>query len=182
MSLQKIARRYAIALADVVTEKEEAALVQQELLTWESLIWHNPLLREVFANPTIAYDQKQRVLQELITRGRVQRITANFLQVLLRNQRLTELAEVNRKFAEILDERSGVVAADVTTAQALPEEVKAALAEKLRKVTGKKVRLNFASDPELIGGIVTRIASTVYDGSISNQLRQIEQAMAGSQQ
>ncbi len=181
MSLQKIARRYAIALADVVTARGEAAAVQEELLSWESMISSNPLLKEVFANPTIAYDQKKRVLEDLISRTRVKPTTANFLQVLLRNQRLTELAEVNRRFADNLDERSGVVAAEIQTPRPLPEDVKVELSNKLRQVIGKKVRLSFVDNQDLIGGIVTRIGSTVYDGSVKNQLEQIERSLVASQ-
>jgi F-type H+-transporting ATPase subunit delta len=97
----------------------------------------------------------------------------------LRNQRLTELGEVNRKLAQILDERSGVVAAAVTTARPVEEEAKAALRTKLNQLTGKSVRLTFTTDAELIGGMVTRIGSTVYDGSVRNQLREAELQLAG---
>ena len=179
MSLQKIARRYAIALADVVIVRGDGQAVQEELSAWESMISANPLLKEVLGNPTIAYDQKKRLLEELISRTKVRPTTANFLRVLLQNQRLTEIAEVNRRFAETMDERSGVASAFVTTARPLSEDIKSALHTKLLSVTGKKVRLTFTTDEELIGGIVTRIGSTVYDGSIRNQLNEIEQTLTG---
>ncbi len=179
MSLQTIARRYAVALADVVIERGEAHPVQEELLTWGSMIQSNPLLQEAFGNPTIQYDQKQKVLNELIARTKVRSTTANFLQTLLRNQRLTELGEVNSKFAQVLDERSGVIAAAVTTARPVAEEAKGALQTKLNQLTGKNVRLTFATDEELIGGMVSRIGSTVFDGSVRNQLREAEQTLAG---
>lgn len=179
MSLQTIARRYALALADVVLERGEALPIQEELLFWGSMIQSNPLVQEAFGNPTVKYEQKVKVLNELIARTRVRPTTANFLQVLLRNQRLTELGEVNRKLAQILDERSGVVAAAVTTARPVEEEAKAALRTKLNQLTGKSVRLTFTTDAELIGGMVTRIGSTVYDGSVRNQLREAELQLAG---
>ena len=180
MSRQTIARRYAVALADVVIERREAHTVQEELLKWGSLIHSNPLLQECLSNPTIPYEQKRHVLKEVIARTRVGYTTANFLQVLLRNQRVNELGEVNRKFAEVLDERSGVIAAYVTTARPVSQESKDALHEKLARLTGKNVRLTFALDEELIGGMVTRIGSTVYDGSVRDQLRRIEEALAGN--
>ena len=99
--------------------------------------------------------------------------------MLLQNQRLTELGEINRKFTEILDERAGMVAASVLTARSVPERSQQELHNKLTELTGKKVRVDFDTDPELIGGIVTRIGSTVYDGSVRNQLQQIKEKMAG---
>lgn len=179
MSIQTIARRYASALADVVLDRGEAREVQDELLQWAELIQANPPLQEVFRNPTIPLDQKRAVLSQLIERAGPRPTTANFLKVLLQNQRLTELSEINRKFAGILDERAGMVAATITTARPVPEEIRLRLTEKLAAVTQKKVRLNFEQDEELIGGLVTRIGSTVYDGSVRSQLQQIKERMAG---
>jgi len=179
MSVQTVARRYASALADVALERGEAREVQEELLAWEQMLQSSPNLQEVFRNPTIALDKKRAVLNKLIERARPTPKTTNFLKVLLQNQRLTELGEINRKFAEILDDRAGMVAAIVTTARIVPENAQRQLQTKLLALTGKRVRINFATDPDLIGGLVTRIGSTVYDGSVRNHLQLIKEKMAG---
>lgn len=179
MSVKTVARRYASALADVVVERGEAAEVQAELAAWEGMIQSTPNLVEVLRNPTIALDQKRAVLNKLIERAKPRRTTVSFLKVLLQNQRLTELGAINRKLAETLDERAGMVAATVTTARAVPESSQQQLHAKLTGMTGKKVRVDFATDPDLLGGIVTRIGSTVYDGSVRNQLKMIKERMAG---
>ncbi len=179
MSVQTVARRYASALADVVLERGEAREVQEELLAWEKIFQASPVLPEVFRNPTIPLDKKRAVLNKLIDRSKPKPTTANFLKVLLQNQRLTDLGEINQKFAEILDLRAGMVAATVTTARTVPENAQQKLHTKLLSVTGKKVRINFMTDPELIGGLVTRIGSTVYDGSVRNHLQLIKEKMAG---
>src|SRR2546422_3273287 len=121
MSVQAVARRYASALADVVLARNEAREVQDELKIWDEMLQSNPNLREVFANPTVALDKKRAVLNRLIEMAGPRPTTANFLKVLLQNQRLTELAEINRKFEQILDERAGMIAATVTTARAVPQ-------------------------------------------------------------
>ena len=179
MSVQTVARRYATALADVVIQRSEASEVQDELRVWEELLRANANLREVFANPTIALDKKRAVLNRLIEMAQPRPTTINFLKVLLQNQRLTDLAEINRKFAQILDERAGMVAATVTTAREVPQPYQQTLRDKLAELTGKNVRIDFATDPEIIGGLVTRIGSTVYDGSVRSQLQQIKKKMAG---
>src|SRR5712692_9614041 len=145
MSLQTMARRYASALADVVLERGEATEVQAELARWEEMIQSTPNLLEVLRNPTIALDQKRAVLNKLIERVKPRPTTVNFLKVLLQNQRLTELGEINRKFAEVLDERAGMIAAAVTTARAVPETSQHELQAKLADLTGKKVRVDFAT-------------------------------------
>ena len=179
MSVQAVARRYASALADVVLARNEAREVQAELKIWDEMLQSNPNLGEVFANPTVALDQKRAVLSRLIKLTQPRPTTMNFLKVLLQNQRLTELSEINRKFAEVLDERAGMIAATVTTARGVPENFQQHLHTKLSTLTQKKVRIDFSTDPDLIGGLVTRIGSTVYDGSVRNQLQQIKERMAG---
>lgn len=179
MSLQTIARRYASALADVVIERKEERAVQQEIEQWASLIESNPELKEVFANPTIAYDEKCNVLEELIARTRVLPTTASFLRVLLRNQRLSQLRDVAERFSQVLDERSGVVSASVTTAKPIPEDLKNQLRETLVATTGRNVRVTFNTDETIIGGLVARIGSTIFDGSVQNRLERLSEELAG---
>lgn len=174
-----MARRYAAALADVVTTRGESREVREELSAWDTMMRTNAQLMEVFSNPTIPYEQKHNVLSALIKRTRVRPTTANFLQVLLQNQRLAELGEINKRFAQVLDERAGVVSAQVTTARPVPEASQEALRANLASLTGKDVRLSFTTDEELIGGIITRIGSTIYDGSVRNQLQQFKERLAG---
>ena len=181
MSLQTVARRYAVALADVVTSRSEAREVREELSGWDEMLRTNPQLLEVFRHPTIPQEQKRRVLDALIARARVRPTTANFLQVLLQNHRLADLGDIHRQFTLELDRRAGVVTAQVTTARPVPPQAQEALRARLGQLTGSSVRLQFAVDEELIGGVVTRIGSTVYDGSVRSQLEQIKQRMAGGQ-
>ena len=179
MSLQTVARRYAAALADVAIERREEREIQNELDQWAEMMEANPQLKEIFANPTVAYDQKQKVLEDMISRTRVKETTASFLRVLLKNQRLSQLREVAARFGYVLDERSGVVAANVTTARPIPEELKNSLHETLAAATGRKVRLSFSTDEAIIGGMVARIGSTIFDGSVQNQLERLSESLSG---
>ena len=179
MSLQTVARRYASALADVVIERKEEREIQQEIDQWASMIESNSDLKEVFANPTVAYNEKQKVLEELIARTRVRPTTASFLRVLLRNQRLAQLKDVAERFALVLDERGGVVSANVTTARPLPEDVKNTVRQALSAATGRTVRVSFTTDETIIGGLVARIGSTIYDGSVQSRLDRLSDELAG---
>ena len=170
MSLQTVARRYAAALADVAIERREEREVQSELDQWAAMIESNPQLKEVFANPTIVYDHKRKLLEDLISRTRVRETTASFLRVLLKNQRLSQLREVAARFGYVLDERSGIVAATVTTARPIPEELQRQLHDTLIAATGRKVRLAFYTDEAILGGMVAQIGSTIFDGSVQSHL------------
>jgi F-type H+-transporting ATPase subunit delta len=180
VSLRTIARRYASALADVAIELGEEREIQEELNTWESMIASSNELRQVVDSPTITLDEKRRIFNKLIERVRPRPITANFIQVLLQNHRLAQLAAINEPFAQVLDERSGVVAATVTTARPMDGISQDTLRENLAALTGKKVRLSFETDEELIGGLMARIGSTIYDGSVRNQLQQAKERLIGN--
>jgi F-type H+-transporting ATPase subunit delta len=177
MSVETIARRYGTALADVVLKTGETQSVSSELKGWEEMLASSSDLRSALANPAIAHLDKAKVLESLIAKTNPLKTTANFLRVLQRNSRLTELSEINKKFAAILEERSGHVAAEVTSARELSADQKGELKSNLEKLTGKQVQLNFGIDENIIGGVVTRIGSTVYDGSVRTQLENLKEQL-----
>jgi F-type H+-transporting ATPase subunit delta len=99
--------------------------------------------------------------------------------VLLRNQRLAQLNDVGERFGHVLDERGGVVSASVTTARPLPEDMKTTVRQALTAATGRTVRVSFATDETIIGGLVARIGSTIYDGSVQSRLDRLSEELAG---
>jgi len=174
MSVETVARRYAAALADVVTKTNDTTGVQTELKQWETMITSNTDLLEVFNNPSIQQSNKEKVLESLLERSKPSKTTANFLRILLRNGRLTDISEINNKFASVLEERSGGVSAQITSARPLSEAQKSEIKTNLEKMTGKRISPNFTTDESVIGGVVTRIGSTVYDGSVKTQLENLK--------
>ncbi len=177
MSVETVARRYATALADVVLKGGETEAIKNELKLWEDLIKSNNDLQTVFANPAIAHLSKEKVLEGLLAKTKPSKTTANFLRVLLQNSRLTELSEINEKFASVLDERNGIVSASVISSRPLSDAEKSEFQVNLTKLTGKKVNLNFDIDKNIIGGVVTRVGSTVYDGSVKTQLANLKEQL-----
>lgn len=178
MSITTIANRYAKALADVIMERGQTLAVADEITAFAQLIGQSPELRGVFASPVIALDRKKAVLNEVLGRLQLKPTTNNFLQLLLTNQRLHHIDVVRTCLMSELDQRAGVVSADVTTARALAANEQEHLLNQLQTATGKQVRVNFKIDPEIIGGVVTRVGSLIYDGSIKNQLALMKQQLS----
>lgn len=177
MSQTTIANRYARALADVVTERGETNEVVAELGQFEQLLQQHQQLREVFASPVLPVERKRAVLQDLLARLGLRPTTSNFLQLLLNNARLHNIDQMLRALSRELDTRTNIVSAEITTARDISEQEQRQLRDRLRAATGKDVRLQFRTDPNIIGGVVTRIGSLVYDGSIKNQLAQMKQRL-----
>lgn len=177
MSVETVARRYATALADVVIKSGETETVKAELKSWDAMVRENSQLETAFSNPSIAHANKEKVLESLLERAKPTKTTANFLRVLLRNSRLTELGQINDKFSSVLEERSGVVAASVTSARPLGDAEKSEIEAGIVKMTGKQVNISFKIDESIIGGVVTRVGSTVYDGSVKTQLENLKEQL-----
>ena len=177
MSTETIARRYSAALVDSVLNSGETETVKNELGQLNDMFAANENLTTVFSNPAIAHANKEKVLESLIAQAKPTRTTANFLRILLRNGRLGEIGAINDRFESVLEERSGVVAADIISARDLPDTERAAFQTNLEKLTGKKVNINYSVDKEIIGGVVTRIGSTVYDGSVKTKLENLKEQL-----
>jgi F-type H+-transporting ATPase subunit delta len=97
-------------------------------------------------------------------------VARNFLYVLIDHRRTAELSGVLAAFEKIVDERLGILQVEVTSAQDLKQQQQSDLVRQLETMTGKKVVLNLQTDADLVGGLVVRLGSTVYDGSVRGQL------------
>ena len=180
MSNETVSRRYATALADVVIKSGEVEGVKNELRTWEQMLSGNAELQNAFRNPAIAHMNKEKVLESLLERTKPSKTTSNFLRLLLRNGRLVDLTSINDRFAVVLEERSGSVVANVSSARELNDSQRNELKANLERLTGKQIKLDFNIDPNLIGGVVTRIGSTIYDSSVKTQLENLKEELIGS--
>jgi F-type H+-transporting ATPase subunit delta len=95
----------------------------------------------------------------------------NFLGLLIERNRLDLLNEIVATYETLLDEKLGVVHARVTSALELDAAQRDQVSARLHALTGKKVRMETSVDPSLIGGLVAQVGSTIYDGSIRQQLQ-----------
>jgi F-type H+-transporting ATPase subunit delta len=171
MTLSAVATRYANALADVVTAGGAAlAGVPQELRSFESTLNSSVELQNALITPAVPASRKKIVVERVAQALQLSKISQNFLFVLVDKRRISSLSAILQSFELILNERMGFARADVSSARELSEPQRAALTAELERLTGKRIRMHFAVDGGLIGGLVARIGSTVYDGSVRGQL------------
>ena len=177
MSVTTIVRRYAEALADAAIAHSQVEPIDADVRAFVEVMRDSRELYDLFASPIVSQRDKSKVLDAIINRVRPNPMTANLLRAMLNHYRLHYLSEMYEQFRRIINERAGVVVAEVTTAQPLAQAEQALLSRRLEAVTGKQVQFQFKTDPELIGGVVTRIGSVVYDGSVRTQLQEIKQQL-----
>lgn len=180
MTLSAVAARYANALADVVTQagselSPNAAV--SELRGFEDALKTSPELHEVLVTPAVPLGRKRAVIQRLADLLKLSRITRNFVSVLLDHRRVPLVSEILAAFEQIVDERMGYERAEVQSARELTPEQRTMLTARLERLTGKRIRARYSVNESLIGGVVTRIGSRIYDGSVRGQLQALERRL-----
>lgn len=176
--MRAVAQRYARALADVVMEKGSGEAVRAELSLFAQMVEESSDLRNFLANPAVARAHKQAVVEQLVARLNGSTTLRNFLLVLVENRRAALLRPIGEAFEAELRTRLGVAKAEVTSARALNGEERNELVRTLERLTGKRVEASYSLDPELIAGAQVRIGSTVYDGSVREQLNRMRTWLA----
>jgi len=158
--------------------KPEDAVAQ--LRAVDAIIQGSPELRNALLTPAIQNSRKRAVMAKLLEQaGGGSPLIRNFTYVLIDHRRITMMGEIREAFELEIDQRLGFARAEVTSATALDHRVSANLETELSRLTGKRMRLRFDVDPALLGGVMARIGSTVYDGSVRGELLQLGRKLAG---
>jgi F-type H+-transporting ATPase subunit delta len=181
MTHSALASRYASALVDVATGVKCPVDPHQllgELRGFEAVLAGSAELRNALASPSVPPARKRAVVGAIGAKLAVSRVARNFLFVLTDHRRITMLSEVLEAFDLLSDERLGFTRAEISSARDLEQPQRDAVSHELERLTGKKVRMRFAVDRELLGGLVARLGSTVYDGSVRGQLHALGKRLA----
>jgi F-type H+-transporting ATPase subunit delta len=177
-----VASRYAHALVDIVMAPGSSLPPQDavaQLRAVEALLNESQDLRIALLTPAIPTSRKRAVMAKLLERTGVSPLVRNFVYVVIDHRRIGAFGEIREAFELRLDERLGFVRAEVSSAVPLNAPLSEGLEAELSKLTGKRMRLRFQVDSSLLGGVVARIGSTVYDGSVRGELRELGKKLAG---
>ncbi len=183
MTSPTIVNRYAHALADVVTGPNFGAPPAEavaQLRTFYSSTNTVPQLQTVLASPAVPKARKRAVIRSIAGTLGLKQIIVNFLLVLSDRGRWHALHEVIDSLDAVLDAHLGFERAEVRSAYELSNQQREELSRELERIAGKKIRLQVAVDPGLIGGVTARVGSTVYDGSVRGQLAKMRQTLAAN--
>lgn len=181
MTNRTAAARYARALLDVsVKEQAELSQIEAQLTEFAGLFAQHESLAKIIVNPAVPALRKRALVAELVTRAELQPVVGRMLVLLAERDRWAILPDMIAAFRERLLELQHVVRADVTTAVPLPAERAKQIEQSIAHATGRSVTLSTRVDPSIIGGVVARVGSTVYDGSVTNHLQRMKQRLEES--
>jgi F-type H+-transporting ATPase subunit delta len=177
MSLRTSANRYARALLDVALRESDPQKIERDLVSFVHAIDASPDLKRAITSPRIPPATRRAVVDAVTKQIGMQAPAAKLLALLAERGRLEMYRELIAVYQERLLAHHGIVRGTVRAAAPLAPDKVSALERSLSAATGKNVQLETEVDPSLIGGVVARIGSTVYDGSIRTQLQKIRQQL-----
>ena len=171
------AARYARALFDVALKESDPVQIERDLAAFAGLMSSNAELHGALTNPAVPVSAKRRIADALGTRLNAAPPLRKLFVLLADRDRLAIMPDLLAIYRERLMEHQQVVRAEVTTAAPLTPERVTQIEQKLAALTGRKVDMKTSVDPTIIGGVVTRIGSTVYDGSIATRLAKLKEKL-----
>lgn len=181
--LSVVASRYARALLDVVLAPGaniDTNQVVADLRAVADVIKGSADLRNTLESPAVAPSRKRAVMRRLLEPAGIGEKVRNFVYVAIDHRRADEFPSIVDAFEQLLDERLGFVSADVRSARELDPAQRAALEAQVVRLSGRKAKVKFSTDPALLAGVVARIGSTVYDGSVRGQLERLRSRLGAA--
>jgi F-type H+-transporting ATPase subunit delta len=173
MSNRTSAARYARALFEVAQKEADLSAVQADLNAIVGTARENPELGRVLASRALPDAARRSIVEAVGQKLGVSAPVGKLLALLADRGRLELLPEIAAVYTERLLEHQNVVQADVITAVPLSPEAAERLQASLRSATGKQITMRVSVDPSLLGGVIARVGSTVYDGSVRTQLKKM---------
>lgn len=181
MTNRTAATRYARALLDVaLKEQTDLAVIDAQLGELARLFETNEPLRRALLNPAVPVPKKRAAVADILALANVLPVVGKTVAMLAERDRLVILSDVAHAFSQRLLELKNIVRAEVTTAEPLSAERLQAIQRSLAAATGRTVDITSRVDPSILGGMVARVGSTVFDASVTNHLQRIRQRLDAS--
>jgi F-type H+-transporting ATPase subunit delta len=172
------ALRYARALLDVaVKERADLEQIERDLAGFVGLLAQYPALAKVLLNPAVPVPRKHAAVADLLARANFSPILSKLILLLAGRDRLVLLPDMLAAYRDRLMDHRHVVRAEVTTAAPIEASRVQAIQSGLAALTGRTVTIATRVDPAIIGGLVARVGSTVYDASVVRQLERMKERL-----
>lgn len=171
--MNTLAQRYAQALFEYSRQQNVLDRVDSDLQGLNALAEQNPLLRNFFTSPVIPSEKRLSVIRELFEK-KTGKETLNFLEFLIRKNRLDLIQEICRSFEQLSLEQRNVLSVKITTALKLDSGDLQTFKNLLMKKFNKEIEAEIHVEPALLGGLKIQAGDTIYDASLSTQLERFE--------
>lgn len=173
---ETIVHRYGKALFELAEEMKIRNKFHSELQEYKKVLQNEPQLKVFMSSNQISLEAKLKIME--ILKKDSSKLMTNLLDMLYDYGRITNLEGIIDEFDRLNDEFEKTVRASVITAIELDEERKQKLASSFANVVGaKKVIIDPIVDPGIIGGVILKSESYIYDGSIKTKIARIKRLL-----
>lgn len=179
MGATGVAGRYATALFDLAESEKQFDRVADDLGQLASMIGASADLKRLIRSPVISRDDQGRAMAEVLKKANMSELTRNFVGVVARNRRLFALPSMIAAYQSLLASHRGEATAEVVSARELTKKQLEAIAGQLKKAIGTKVAVSTKVDAGLLGGLVVKVGSRMFDSSLRTKLQRLRFAMKG---
>lgn len=174
MRESRVSHRYAKSLLDLALEKGQLEQVSEDMRVVLQTIHQNRDLSVLLRSPVVKTDKKQEILKAIFG-GHIGVITTEFLDIITRKRRESELEAIAEAFVSQYRKHKQILTAVITTAQGLDEKLRAQVLEIVKQSAGgKAIELVEKTDKELLGGFILRVGDKQVDASVLRQIRNLE--------
>ena len=175
-----VAGRYASALFELADSARSLDQVAQDLTTFRTMVGSSPDLARLLASPVIGRALQGKALLAVLDAAGIKGLTRNFIGAVAANGRARELVAMATAFLAELASRRGETTVAVTSAVPLAPAQLQQLNDALRSVLGSnKISIDARVEPEILGGLVVKVGSRLFDSSIRSKLQRLQLAMKG---
>jgi F-type H+-transporting ATPase subunit delta len=174
--LSRVAIRYSKALFELAHEKGQLPEIEQDLLLIKDQINQNEEFQNFLINPLIQNKSKTELLKKTF-KDSVGNLTMNFLVLTSGKKRSEFIKEIIERFEVLALEHNNIISAQVFSAVPLSSDQADAIRDRLKKNTGKEVRLEEIVEKSLLGGFIVKIRDSVTDYSLKRQLERLKEKM-----
>ena len=171
------ANRYSLALYELAEEANVLDEVENHSSSIIQLISSSDDFNSLIKNPTNKKDDQLNVILKISKNYKLNNLLTKFLSFLISKRRFFYVKNILKNFMETCSKKRGEVKAELTASKKLTENEIHKIKEDLTKNFSSKIKLNYKYDPNLIGGLIVQVGSTMVDTSIKNKLKQIENRM-----
>jgi F-type H+-transporting ATPase subunit delta len=177
VSTRTASTRYAKALLDVAASDADAAAIDRDLSALDAAMRASRELHQALTSPSVRASGKRKIAAAIADHLGLTPATRRVVDLLADRDRLGQLDELIAVFRERLLDRQRVQRAHVRSAAPLTPDVLQALEARLSAVTGTTVKVDASVDAALIGGVMAKVGSTVYDGTVKTQLEKLRKQL-----
>lgn len=175
-----VAGRYASALFELADNAKALDQVAQDLDTFKKLLAESAELARLIASPVIGRELQGKALLAVLDAAAIKGLTRNFIGTVAANGRARELPAMATAYLAELARRRGETSATVTSAVPLTPQQLQQLTDALRSVLGgSKISIDAQVNPDILGGLVVKVGSRLFDSSIRSKLQRLQLAMKG---